>query len=324
MTEGIRQLAYTYTIAYIDCHQQKVKANKERFEYLLEQLEVAQEKRGWWNWIKERWYASKKEDVEAYLKNCEEVFQLRREVAELYELVNSWEDLQQRYREIKSIWDAYWEILGRNDNIASYEGGKLFIFVASSLVPGVGQLSKAKRVTAVLEELKGFTKTRWDELVARVRGGLQGAGNVGTYTTKIRWGILDVDARPFGNKGYWGKRIAQNDTRVDAFELKVNPNNESFYVEHPNGGFVQFENLNVNALQDGKMVLQPNNSMYRVYDKSEFLRQKVLDEAIRQTQAANAKGLTVEWLVSDQTAVNQLTQFFTDKNVNVVVKYLAE
>lgn len=178
MTEGIRQLAYTYTIAYIDCHQQKVKANKERFEYLLEQLEVAQEKRGWWNWIKERWYASKKEDVEAYLKNCEEVFQLRREVAELYELVNSWEDLQQRYREIKSIWDAYWETLGRNDNIASYEGGKLFIFVASALVPGLGQLSKAKRVKAILEELKGFTKTRWDELVARVRGGLGGVGRL--------------------------------------------------------------------------------------------------------------------------------------------------
>lgn len=72
------------------------------------------------------------------------------------------------------------------------------------------------------------------------------------------------------------------------------------------------------------MVLQPNNSFYRVYDKPEFLRQKVLDEAIRQTQAANAKGLTVEWLVSDQTVVNQLTQFFAEKNVNVVVKYLAE
>ncbi|MDI9881118.1 hypothetical protein [Flectobacillus longus] len=80
----------------------------------------------------------------------------------------------------------------------------------------------------------------------------------------------------------------------------------------------------MDALQDGKMVLQPSNSMYRVYDKPEFLRQKVLDEAIRQTQAANAKGLKVEWLVSDQTTVKQLTQFFTEKNVNVLVKYLAE
>ncbi len=103
---------------------------------------------------------------------------MRREVAELYELVNSWEDIQQRYREIKSIWDAYWETLGGKDNIASYEGGKLFIFVASALVPGLGQLSKAKRVKAILEELKGFSKNQWDELVARVRSGLGGVGRL--------------------------------------------------------------------------------------------------------------------------------------------------
>jgi len=149
-------------------------------------------------------------------------------------------------------------------------------------------------------------------------------GGVGTYTTKIRWGILDVDARPFGNKGYWGKRTAQSKPRVDAYELKINPNNESFYVEHPNGGLVQFENLSANALQDGKMILQPNNSFYHVYDKPPFLRQKVLDEAIRQTEAASVKGLTVEWLVSDQKALTQLTQFFSENNMNITVKFLAE
>jgi archaellum component FlaF (FlaF/FlaG flagellin family) len=150
-----------------------------------------------------------------------------------------------------------------------------------------------------------------------------GVDDVGIYTTKIRWGILDVDARPF-RKGYWGKRTVQNNPRVDAYELKINPNNESFYIEHPNGGFVQFENLSTNALQDGKMILQPNNSFYHVYDKPQFLRQKVLDEAIRQTEAAGAKKLTVEWLVSDQKALTQLTQFFSENNVNIVVKFLAE
>nr|WP_299172748.1 hypothetical protein [uncultured Allomuricauda sp.] len=150
------------------------------------------------------------------------------------------------------------------------------------------------------------------------------ANGVGTYTTKIKWGIHNVDARPFGNKGYWGKRIKQSDTRVEAYELKINPNNESFYVEHPNGGFVQFENLSSSALQDGKMILQPNNSFYHVYDKPPFLRQKVLDEAIRQVEAASAKNLTVEWLVSDQKALTQLTQYFSENNVNIMVKFLAE
>ena len=150
------------------------------------------------------------------------------------------------------------------------------------------------------------------------------ANGVGTYSTKIKWGIHNIDARPFGNKGYWGKRIKQSDTRVEAYELKINPNNESFYVEHPNGGYVQFENLSSSALQDGKMILQPNNSFYHVYDKPPFLRQKVLDEAIRQVEAAGAKNLTVEWLVSDQKALTQLTQFFSENNVNIIVKFLAE
>jgi hypothetical protein len=173
--------------------------------------------------------------------------------------------------------------------------------------------------------LKNYFKEFVEGGLSLQRGLIKNGGPIiGTYTTKIKWGILDIDARPFGNKGYWGKRIAQTDARVEAFELKTNPNNESFYIEHPNGGFVQFENLNVNVLQDGKMVLQPEKSFYRVYDRLEFLRQKVLDEAIRQTQAASAKGMTVEWLVSDQIAVTQLTKFFIEKNINITVKFLAE
>lgn len=62
------------------------------------------------------------------------------------------------------------------------------------------------------------------------------------YTTKIKWGINDIEARPLGN-GFFGKRIPQKNIRVDDFELKINPNNESFYLPHPNGGYVQFENL---------------------------------------------------------------------------------
>lgn len=35
----------------------------------------------------------------------------------------------------------------------------------------------------------------------------------GTYSTKIKWGIHNIDARPYGNKGYWGKRIKQINPR---------------------------------------------------------------------------------------------------------------
>ncbi len=147
---------------------------------------------------------------------------------------------------------------------------------------------------------------------------------IGTYDTKIRWGIQDVDARPFEDKGYWGKRTAQSNPRVDSFERKINPNNESFYVPHPNGGYVQFENLSASALQDGKLILKPSQSFYNVFDRPGFAADSVVKEATRQLQAAAAKGLTVEWLVSDLNTVQQLQKFFAQKNINITVKYYPE
>jgi hypothetical protein len=146
---------------------------------------------------------------------------------------------------------------------------------------------------------------------------------VGTYTEKIRWGIQDIDVRPF-EKGYWGKRISQMDARVDAFELKINPNNESFYLPHPDGGYVQFENMVNGALQDGKLVMD-QSSIYHVLDKPEFLTTKsVYEPAQRQLAAARAAGYKVEWLVSDEKAVSQLQQYFKDKNIDISVKLLKE
>ena len=149
-------------------------------------------------------------------------------------------------------------------------------------------------------------------------------GLPGTYSTQIQWGIHTIDARPVKGKGFWGKRIPQKDARVEAFELKINPNNESFYVPHPNGGYVQFENLVLSSLQDGKLIQKIKGSIYHVYERPEFLRKPILDEATRQIQAATSKGLSVEWLVSEQKAVIQLTRFFQDNNIDITVKFMAE
>lgn len=145
----------------------------------------------------------------------------------------------------------------------------------------------------------------------------------GVYTDKIKWGIQEVEVRPDG-KGFWGKRTPQSNARVDAFERKINPNNESYYVKHPNGGYVQFENLERTALQDGKLIVKTQSSIYRVYDKPEFLRKKILAEAVRQVQGAGYNGLKVEWLVSDRETVNQLTRFFRENGVDIKVKYFPE
>jgi hypothetical protein len=149
------------------------------------------------------------------------------------------------------------------------------------------------------------------------------ADEVGKYTTKIRWGIQDIDVRPF-EKGYWGKRVSQTNPRVDAFELKINPNNESFYLPHPEGGYVQYENIVNATVQDGKLVMD-QSSIYHVLDKPEFLTTKsILEPAQRQLAAAKAAGYKVEWLVSDEKAVQQLTQYFKDKNIDITVKLLKE
>ena len=106
--------------------------------------------------------------------------------------------------------------------------------------------------------------------------------------------------RPDGN-GFWGQRIRQNNPRVDGYELKINPQNESYYLPHPEGGYVQFENMINSTVQDGKLVMQ-QKSFY----------------------AAGAADYKVEWLVSDESAVNQLTEFFKEHNVDIIVTFYPE
>ena len=123
--------------------------------------------------------------------------------------------------------------------------------------------------------------------------------------------------RPDGN-GFWGQRIRQNNPRVDGYELKINPQNESYYLPHPEGGYVQFENMINSTVQDGKLVMQ-QKSFYHVNDMPDFAKNKVLEEARRQIDAAGAADYKVEWLVSDESAVNQLTEFFKEHNVDIIV-----
>lgn len=139
---------------------------------------------------------------------------------------------------------------------------------------------------------------------------------------KGKWGIHTLQVRPYG-KGYLGPRIPQSKPRVDAFEIKINPNNESFYLPLPTGGYAQFENVVNNVVQDGKLILS-QKSYYHVEDMPSFAREGVLKEARRQIDAARAAEYKVEWLVSDQKAVEQLTRFFQSEGLPITVKYYPE
>ncbi len=138
----------------------------------------------------------------------------------------------------------------------------------------------------------------------------------------IKWGIHEIVVRQDG-EGYWGERISQNNIRVDRYELKINPQNESYYLPHPEGGYVQFENMVNGIVQDGKLIMQAK-SFYHVYDMSNFAKTKILEEAQRQLEAANAAKYKVEWLVSEKNAVEQLQRFFSEHDMDIKVTFYPE
>jgi hypothetical protein len=142
------------------------------------------------------------------------------------------------------------------------------------------------------------------------------------YDQLIEWAIhKKIPARRYKN-GYFGKRIRQADERVNSYELKINPNDESFYISKSDGKLVQFENINEDVLQDGKLI-QKTPSIYHTDDKP-YAHNTILEEAKRQIDAAQTHGLRVEWLVSDQKAVEQLKNFFNKNNIPIQVTYLPE
>ena len=110
---------------------------------------------------------------------------------------------------------------------------------------------------------------------------------------------------------------------MDAYELKINPNDESYYLPHPNGGYVQFENMVNCTVQDGKLIMK-QKSFYHVDDMPDFAKNKVLQEAQRQIDSASLAGYKVEWLVSDESAVNQLKNLFKSNNMDIDIKYYPE
>ncbi len=112
------------------------------------------------------------------------------------------------------------------------------------------------------------------------------------YNTKIKWGRGNIQARKEG-KGYFGKRTVQHNPRVNNYELKINTNNESYYLQGSNGKYVQFENMVNGTVQDGKLVMS-GKSYYHVDDMPGFAANGVLKQAYRQLDAANIAGYKVE------------------------------
>ena len=147
-------------------------------------------------------------------------------------------------------------------------------------------------------------------------------GVPGEYTYEIVWQGRKVPARRDG-KGHRGPRTKQHNERVNNYELKLNPDNESYFLDHPDGNTVQFENMKNGIVQDCKLVMD-KYSIYYVKEKISVLNKNILKQANRQLEAANSVGYKVEWLVSDQKAVDQMIELFNENNLDIIVTYYPE
>ena len=71
-------------------------------------------------------------------------------------------------------------------------------------------------------------------------------------------------------------------------------------------------------------VIVQSKSFYHVYDMPDFVKDKILLEANRQLQAAQLADYKIEWLVSEERAVEQLKQLFSEYNIDISVKFFPE
>jgi hypothetical protein len=150
-----------------------------------------------------------------------------------------------------------------------------------------------------------------------VEDAIKSPRNIGNYPQNITWQNKTIPARPH-KQGMLGTRQKQSNQSAEAYELRINPTEESLYIQMSNGKYTQAENLIANRIQDAKHC--GPNSLYKKVNEP-WAQPNILQEADRQLDAAALHGLEVEWLVNDVTAAAQLRAFFQQNNRNIIVTY---
>ncbi len=110
---------------------------------------------------------------------CEEGEQAARDIQEIWEMVNSWNDIKTLVENIQDIIDQYISSLGTGDNEARYEIGRLAVIIATIVIPAerlVG-LVKIGRLEKILEELRNLSPNKLDEFGEAMAYLVNGRGN---------------------------------------------------------------------------------------------------------------------------------------------------
>ena len=269
--KGIHQVFYAYTITYLKCRESKITANKERFEALLKKLKIEKKQSGLWNWFKKKWnnYKGEKEEVEAYLRECEQAEKTRQAINDMYELANSWEDIKNLYAIIASKIDELYAVFNTKSSINEerYKKGILDTQILSITVPIVGQLGKAKKVEGFLKSLKNLTQKQWDDLakqygdeLSRRSGGKRLVGDLANGVGRFKHVDEFLEAIPTSPRNFRDEVINAFD---GAKELKYSDGEKLFYRRWGGGGkesgsWLSTEQLSVDEAK--RLLALPNNN----------------------------------------------------------------
>ncbi|NLK92370.1 MAG: hypothetical protein GX273_04445, partial [Bacteroidales bacterium] len=198
----IRDLAYAYTLAYLQCNNIHIKV--QEYDELLNKLASANSQGGVYGWLQEAYYQPKIDKLGEKIQKCSDATELRNNISDtldnIIELVNNYDELKQIIHTFAKDLSDYYQLVKSTTNDGRYEAGRLLIPVASTVIPIVGQIGKTAKVSKIKDALKAIrqsTKSQLDELnqalVTKARGaGVQGAGNLANYP-KIRAVLGEID-----------------------------------------------------------------------------------------------------------------------------------
>jgi hypothetical protein len=209
-------------LAYWKCTPEKLVANAEQYEYVLEQLATMEEEGGLWNWVKEQWYDYKeeKESLEHFFADCRDANEIREGVEELHYIVTNWDEIEKLYSQVSQRISAYLNTLEKTDNIGRYERGRLIVpVVSTALTLGGTAATKIEEIKNILKSLRTVSEGSWKKVTEGfgklltkkvVRENWNGFANIFKATadevaeaaTKIKSHRVTVGAGTKGNYGY--------------------------------------------------------------------------------------------------------------------------
>ncbi|MDY3345647.1 fibronectin type III domain-containing protein, partial [Riemerella anatipestifer] len=197
IAEKINSFAYAYTLAYLECRDKDIQLNKAEYKALLDKLSQVNKEKGIWSWVKKNYYEPKVESLEDKIKECEDANQLREDISEalkeIKESIDSWEEIKTLTKNIHNKISSYYNLVTSKTNEGRYEAGRLVVPVGSTVVPIVGQIGKATKISKTKTILKGVTElseNKTDDLVEKL---IVKGEDAGIIASKVYRGVKYKD-----------------------------------------------------------------------------------------------------------------------------------